>query len=449
VRVSEDLTTLDVTACFASPPAALVAGLADAVDAVVAVEDRTPGAPRRSLSVEGRRIALDGLPANGCAGYVVEVARLGGRFSRLSAEDALLVNGATWLWRPASTGGAPMLTEGEGTLREGTLRFVLPAGVDVAVAWPPVEGRDDTYRIDASTFRFLSHVVLGRFERHELTAPGATILVAALQGQSLAADERIAWIERVTGAVAELDGEFPAERALVVIVPVDRGRDPVAFGNAGRGGGGSVMLLVRDDATRAELERSWVPVHELSHLAVPYVQRDDMWLSEGLATYYQEVLRARAGLQTPLEAWRAIDDGFRRGRQDGTGRTLAEESRRVYESFSFERIYWAGTAIVFLCDVAMRRAGASLDDAIRGVRERYGHPVRAWTGAELGQALDGAVGLAAFARAIPEHLRSTEFPDVEDAYRFLGLVRNDDGLLEIHDAPGAPVRDAIMSPRPR
>ena len=37
-------------------------------------------------------------------------------------------------------------------------------------------------------------------------------------------------------------------------------------------------------------------------------------LAEGLATYYQNVLRARAGLLTPSEAWEQIDAGFARGR---------------------------------------------------------------------------------------------------------------------------------------
>ena len=81
------------------------------------------------------------------------------------------------------------------------------------------------------------------------------------------------------------------------------------------------------DARVVELEADWVAIHELSHLWLPRLHAKDRWLSEGIATYLQEVLRARCGLQSSDRAWSRIREGFERGRRSGTGQPLADESR--------------------------------------------------------------------------------------------------------------------------
>ena len=56
-----------------------------------------------------------------------------------------------------------------------------------------------------------------------------------------------------------------------------------------------------------DLRTDWTATHEFSHLLLPYVSRRDRWLSEGLASYYQNVLRARDGRLSETDAWRKLD----------------------------------------------------------------------------------------------------------------------------------------------
>ena len=58
---------------------------------------------------------------------------------------------------------------------------------------------------------------------------------------------------------------------------------------------------------------SWTASHELSHLLLPYISRREAWLGEGFASYYQNVLRARAGMLSQREAWQKLHAGFERG----------------------------------------------------------------------------------------------------------------------------------------
>ena len=44
-------------------------------------------------------------------------------------------------------------------------------------------------------------------------------------------------------------------------------------------------------------------MHELYHLGFPSFQGEGKWLDEGLATYYEPMIRARAGLRTETSLW--------------------------------------------------------------------------------------------------------------------------------------------------
>src|SRR5690606_2438102 len=115
--------------------------------------------------------------------------------------------------------------------------------------------------------------------------------------------------------------------------PVSAGNPPIAFGLARRGGGASVLFVLDEDADEEALAREdWVSVHELAHFAFPAMPRSEAWLTEGWATYFQEVLRARGGLISPEDAWLRLHRGFAKSQHDGTGRPLHEEALAMYET---------------------------------------------------------------------------------------------------------------------
>src|SRR5690606_4452079 len=123
--------------------------------------------------------------------------------------------------------------------------------------------------------------------------------------------------------------------------------EPVPLGLARRGGVASVLLLVDETADLAALRADWVAVHELFHLLWPRIERADAWLSEGLATYYQEVLRARHGLISQRDAIQHLVDGLARGARADGGLPLGEESARMRATHSYTRVYWSGAAFAF------------------------------------------------------------------------------------------------------
>jgi predicted metalloprotease with PDZ domain len=179
----------------------------------------------------------------------------------------------------------------------------------------------------------------------------------------------------------------------------------------------------------------------------PFVQRGDAWLSEGLATYLQEVLRVRAGMLPPEQAWRRLYEGALLGRE--TEQSLAQETRMMAYAGNYQRVYWAGAAIALMADVELRRktdGKASLDAVLAGLTRDHVGALRGLSAGELLREMDARAGVPVFQDIASRYLAGGRLPDLSALYRELGLLDASDRLGSPRAAPLAWVRDAIMAP---
>ena len=259
------------------------------------------------------------------------------------------------------------------------------------------------------------------------------------------------WLAEVAQAQLTAFGRYPLPSARVRIEQVGReqARDdpsPVPWGQTLRRADAAVLLFVRDDATPAELRADWTAIHELSHLFHPYLGRDGRWLSEGLASYYQNVLRARAGLLSPERAWELLDAGFGRGQRESSGAPLVELSR-THEGTM--RVYWAGALFWLQADVALRRDhGTTLDRVL----SQYSACCLKGTGevapADFLAELDRLSGTKVFSKNYARFVESREFPSLDETYRDLAITRREGALVFGDEGRGAALRRAITAPSP-
>jgi hypothetical protein len=444
ITVAPELDRLDVRACFAARPERLVPG---AKRAGRWLRDPRDAAAQRQLEIDesSGAIELSGVSDEACVDYAVDLARLvvedSSRHDTYAAESSVALNPDLLLWRPNRLPAD----------FRGTVEFALPAGFDASTAWP--RGPDGGYRVDASALEGTGRLVLGRFTRLRADAAGGSLDVAVLSGERAATDEGILrWLSASARANALVYGRAPTPSAQVIVVPVPGDRDrPVVFGMALRGGGPALVLLLDKEARDQELPGEWIAIHELFHLGMPAIRRDDAWLSEGVTMYYSEILRARAGFATAHEAWQRVHDGFGRGRRDGTDRTLAEESAAMRETAAYMRVYWGGAAIALAWDVAIREASAgekSLDDALRHLHTCCLEPARLWSAAEVVATLDRWWGTPLFSRIAEPALDAKALLDLTGLYSRLGLAVDGTDLHLLRTSASA-LRDAITAKEPK
>lgn len=255
------------------------------------------------------------------------------------------------------------------------------------------------------------------------------------------------WAEEAARATILPSGRFPLDSARVDIQQItSRDASPVPWGQTSRRDAVSVQLYVRADATYEQLRADWTAVHEFAHLAHPYLGERGRWMAEGLASYHQNLLRARAGLLAPEEAWRRLDAGFRRGEATGAGPALGELGRRRGATM---RVYWAGAAYWLEMDVVLRREhGTTLADVLDRYAQCCLDGLAHVAPDVFARDLDRLAGTDLFARRFGDYAAMTRFPSLDASYRALGIVREGDGLRFVEDPVAGRLRDAMTAADP-
>jgi hypothetical protein len=291
-------------------------------------------------------------------------------------------------------------------------------------------------------------VAFGRFNEREMYVGGARLRLVVLDGTPPAdVDQMQSWIRESAQMVADLYGRFPQPQVQILVAPGARGNEPTPWAYVVRGGSPAAHFFVNQRRPIGEFLEDWTAVHELSHLLLPYVNSDDIWLSEGVATYYQNVLRARAGRMTALEAWHRLDAGFVRGLGNVHGMTLAQATENMYRDGTYMRVYWEGAAMLLIADVRLRQMTSgkqSLDTALAALDDCCAMADRAWSARELFDRLDQLTGTNVFSEVYIQHIASANFPDLSQTYRALG-IRTDSGGMEFStEGKELRLRNAIM-----
>lgn len=174
------------------------------------------------------------------------------------------------------------------------------------------------------------------------------------------------WLQEVAAALLTVYGELPEDYYQVSIERSSRVNSPVPWGHVERGSPTNVLLVINPDLGYQALIDDWTAFHELSHLLIPYRGHGNIWLSEGLATYYQNIIQARSGQFDEKKLWNKIVAGFNRGSNDQRWRhmNLSEVSDKLGETRQYMRVHWSGVLFWLTADVELRKQGKSSLDAV-------------------------------------------------------------------------------------
>jgi len=322
----------------------------------------------------------------------------------------------------------------------------LPAGVAFSAPWKPLRGNGTIrYRIPDMPRGWAASIALGRFAQREMALRGGRLHVALPGVRDATTQAKLfAWIDDVGRAALSGFGRLPVADVQVLVLPAGARRQAVVFGQSQRGQGHGLLLLVDVSRPADEFRDDWTAVHEFAHLFHPYLGDNGRWLAEGLASYWQNVLRARAGLLTPAQAWERLDTGFGRGRADAAGTRLDRAPHGA-----FMRIYWSGAAYWLDVDVELRRTSGgtkSLDLALDRFAACCLPAKREWTPREFVTKLDALIDADVFARRYDKAAAATTFPELGALYAALGIAKDGRTLRFDDAASDAAARRAIMAP---
>ena len=425
----------------------------------VSVEACFDGAPPRSLYRHGEswrfteyvrgidglpsraarpgHLKLSGLPEDACVEWKVNLSEALAENSHrlaLKLNGAILSDADLWFWR--DTERRPIRVELE-----------LPAGMSVSTPWKEQAGKQGlVFRPERTPASWSSRIAVGELSIQNIAVKGTRLRLAVVGKVS---DSQLSvfrqWMLETAECVASVEGSFPQPMAQILVVAIGEQNEAVPWAHVMRGGGVAAEFFVDETRSLEEFRADWTATHELSHMLLPMVSSRDRWLSEGLASYYQNVLRGRDGRLEEAAAWQKLHAGFERGKRATNGDSLAEATRSGWGAIM--RIYWSGAAMFLKADARLRMlsGGAqSLDTVLSAFQACCLDASRSWRGRELFAAFDRISRYTVFTDLYDEHVPDGEFPDLAETYAQLGLVPGTQTIELDPEAPQSKVRVEIM-----
>jgi hypothetical protein len=344
----------------------------------------------------------------------------------IASGDVLVAPPATWLLRPEAA--------------DGRFRFHVaiapPWGFASGVRRAP-GGAPDTFEGATADLEDSSFAVFGAFDDETIQSGAVQTEVAVARHLALSSADVARWVKTaVDGIVAYYEHPF-VDRVLVIVMPGQAGSS--TRGETLGDGGPAVLVRAASGMTADATRDDWVMTHELIHVSLPSLGREHAWLSEGIATYVEPIVRARAGLVTPEAYWHDLVEGLPQG-------LPAAGDEGLERTHTWGRTYWGGALFCFVADLTIReRSGnaRSLDDALRGIVASGAHVESHWTIDRFIEAGDRGAGTTVLEELYRDMGLAPGSVDLAQLWQRLG-VRLESGRVTFDDgAPLAALRRSI------
>lgn len=257
------------------------------------------------------------------------------------------------------------------------------------------------------------------YERFEI--PGCVLLLDWRGKFSATQQSKLKkWLLSAADTVSLLHGSLPRAEIRIALQPYPS-ESAVPFARVLRNDPEGVLFYVNPDRPLDEYIDDWTAYHELSHLFIPYPGNADVWFSEGLASYYQNVLQARAGLLTKDEAKQKLRAGFERGKNDArySNLTLGELSPVMRDKHAFMRVYWSGALYFLHADLMLREireidnAVPTLDEVLREFAACCLNSSRQWSGKTIAAEFDRISATDIFTALYEDYEQSVAIPEFQ------------------------------------
>jgi hypothetical protein len=275
----------------------------------------------------------------------------------------------------------------------------------------------DAFVIESQELKVATYTTFGARAARELPLGDATVRLVVLDGAlDLSLDALARWVTDAAGGVADFFGRPPSSRTLVVLAPLP-GLHGIPFGKMLPANAPGVIVLLGEHTSQAELHADWVLVHELFHAGTPSFLGEGKWYDEGLATYFEPIIRARLGWRTETDVWREFVREMPRGLDAMTRRGLEHPER-------YPDMYWGGALFCLLADARVRRESGGargLEHGLRAVLEAGGVSSEVWTLARATEVTDRALGAPVLAELQAKYRDQGAPLELDALFRELGV----------------------------
>lgn len=358
----------------------------------------------------------------GCLSYYVDfmvkdLNKKPNRFKKQHPHDSIIPIDL-WLWKRSDSN----------SYSESIINFSHANNVRVSAPWSLINRSElrTKYLMKYTPDSWTGYVAFGSFNVKNIKIDNGTIRLALINGTvEFNREKLVNWVTLMAQAVASIGHAFPLEQVQVMVLLLE-GEDhgPVPWGQVNRAGDSGVFFIVNPQEPQDELIEDWTAAHEFSHLLLPSTDR---WLSEGFASYYQNISRARTKLIDEQSMWENLIAGLLRGEKA----SKKKGANNIGSKKDIKRMqtYWGGAAFALMTDVELQeqtKGGFSLSKSIKEFAQCCLQTGRDWDDQEILERLDKISKTTVFTDLYWQEVKRKKFPAYHKTLEKLGITITDD-----------------------
>lgn len=158
------------------------------------------------------------------------------------------------------------------------------------------------------------------------------------------------WIEQTYAAVKRKIGAYPFD-VHVFFHRIDGYGEPVPWAHTKRGNHQSVHFHVDMSFSLQEFLSDWTAPHEISHLAIPFLGKNNSWFAEGFATYLQYQVMLEMNKMDSLTLQQKYADRLTKAKSDYlTENPVALQAMDYSKEHRYSTMYWGGVSFFYHAD---------------------------------------------------------------------------------------------------
>ena len=177
------------------------------------------------------------------------------------------------------------------------------------------------------------------------------------------------WVSQVHEATMETLGQYQFD--VHYYFYRSKGQEPVPFAHTSRGNNEmAVHFYVNTNYPLADFLADWTAPHEISHLSIPAVGKQNKWFSEGYATFLSRQVMMTMGYYT-LESSNTYNLDKISAQLNAfvdDDRSMLVQIDSLFQAHQYPAAYWGGCTYFYTIDQTLRK---NYQSSLMAIVQRY------------------------------------------------------------------------------
>lgn len=154
------------------------------------------------------------------------------------------------------------------------------------------------------------------------------------------------WLQATALSTAQTLGNYPF--TVNLYIHKKAANEPVPWARTVRDNEQAIHFHIDTKFSLKEFETDWTASHELSHLSIPFIGKENMWFSEGYASFWQWQILENQGVLSYSEIMEKYTERFNHIKENyNTTETFLETYKTLKSNHNYPAVYWGGACYFF------------------------------------------------------------------------------------------------------